>query len=54
MCGPGNSTDVETFVSASCPYRHSVIVTTAAFVAAYCGVDGRGDTPPLPLDVLTT
>ena len=30
------------------------MVTTAALVAAYCGVDGNGDIPPLPLEVLTT
>src|SRR4051812_18173061 len=56
MFGPGNSTDAFTCgaLPASCACRHSVIVTTAAFVIAYTGVDGGGDSPPLPDDVLIT
>src|SRR5213078_5147765 len=54
MCGPGKSTDADSFVPSSWPYRHSVSVITAALVAAYCGVGGSGAMPPLPLEVLTT
>src|SRR4051812_20572726 len=56
MFGPGNSTDAFTCGAfpASCACRHSVIVTTAAFVIAYTGVEGSGESPPLPDDVLIT
>src|SRR3954463_4307212 len=56
MFGPGNNTDAFTCgaLPASCACRHSVIVTTAAFVIAYTGVDGSGERPPLPEDVLMT
>src|SRR3954447_23373676 len=56
MCGPGNSTEAPTDAPSSCSWarRHSVSVTTAPLVTAYCGVLGRATMPPLPDDVLTT
>src|SRR4051794_19522964 len=51
----GYSNDAPTFapIWRSCPHRHSVIVTTAAFVVAYTALLIKGVKPPFP-DVVFT